>query len=164
MRKPPALTLAVVVVALGLVCSQDATATNYRDLCSAVPGECEFTGPDAPVLAVHVCWTRATSTATLMSGPTCPTGSWPYAVEHGVVDPLSHIVTGFVPLDDACSRPGLCQPGYLAPPTTWEAPMCCLDGTCWPADGFNCSGELLFCAYGVSNDDGTVTCFDESGD
>ena len=160
MRKP-AITLAFVLV-LGLG-SQDAHATNYRDLCSSVPSACEYTGPNAPVLAVDVCWSRATSTATLMTGATCPTGSWPYSVKYGLVDPLSLVVTGFIPLDDACSRPGLCSPGYLAPGSTWtSAAMCCINGTCWPQVGYDgCSGQILFCANGVSNDDGTVECFDD---
>ncbi len=163
MRNPPALTAVALGIALALVGSQDAHATIYRDLCTSVPTECEYTGPDAPVLAENVCWSRSTSTATLMTGATCPTGSWPYAVKYGVVDPLSGIVTSFVPLDNACSRPGLCQPGNLAPPNTTTGAMCCVEGICWPLAGTNgCEGgELLLCLNGVSNDDGTVTCFDE---
>ncbi len=160
MRKP-AITLAF-VLALGLG-SQDAHATNYRDLCSSVPSACEYTGPSAPILAVDVCWSRATSTSTLMTGATCPTGSWPYSVKYGLVDPLSLVVTSFVPLEDACSRPGLCSPGYLAPPNTWTAAaMCCIDGTCWPQVGLGgCAGEILICLDGVTNEDGTVECFDD---
>ncbi len=159
MRKP-AITLAF-VLALGLG-SQDAHATNYRDLCSSVPSACEYSGPSAPVLAVDVCWSRATSTSTLMTGATCPTGSWPYAVKYGLVDPLSLVVTGFVPLEDACSRPGLCSPGYLAPVGTWSEAMCCIDGNCWPHHTIGgCEGELFYCSNGATNDDGTVECFDE---
>ncbi|MFV8754618.1 hypothetical protein ACNOYE_29060 [Nannocystaceae bacterium ST9] len=151
------------VIALDLASPRPAHATTYRDLCGAVPGQCEYTGPDAPLLAANVCWSRSTSISTLMLGATCPTGSWPYTVEYGVVDPLSLVVTGFQPLDDACSRPGLCSSAYLAPPTTWSAAMCCSGGVCWPAEGTNaCEGaELLFCANGVTNEDGTVECFDE---
>ncbi|MFV8754114.1 hypothetical protein ACNOYE_26510 [Nannocystaceae bacterium ST9] len=154
-----ALTLAFAVV-LGLAGATQAHAANYRDLCSAVPGECEYTGPDAPVLAVDVCWSRSTSTSRLMTGATCPSGSYPYFVKYGIVDPLSLSVTGFVPLDDACSRSGLCKPSYLAPPTTWDAVMCCIEGVCWPDTG-PCAGELLFCSNGVTNEDGTVECFDD---
>jgi hypothetical protein len=152
--------VSVLALVLGLAFSQDAHA--YADLCSSVPGECEYASLSAPVLAANVCWSRTTSTARLMTGATCPTGSFAFFVKYGVVDPLSQVVTGFVPLEDACSRPGLCQPSYLAPPTTWAAAMCCVDGTCWPADGLSCSGELLLCSNGVTNEDGTVTCFDDT--
>jgi len=163
MRNQPAFILAVVVT-IGLVSSQDAHATTYRDLCSAVPGACEFTGPDAPVLVANVCWSMSTSTATLMTGATCPTGSWAYSVKYGVVDPFSLIVAAFVPLDDACSRPGLCQPGSFAPPNTVLAGViCCFGDICYPAGGDQCyGGALFFCSDGVSNDDGTVTCFEHS--
>ncbi|MFV8749498.1 hypothetical protein ACNOYE_02980 [Nannocystaceae bacterium ST9] len=149
-------------LASGLLGSPVADATTYRDLCAAVPSACEYTGPDAPVLAAVVCWSRSTSTTTLMTGAACPVGSWPYFAKYGVVEPLGLQVAAFLPLDDACSRPGLCVPGSFAPPNTTSDIMCCIGGTCWPHEGFSgCEGELLFCAYGASNEDGTVTCFDE---
>jgi hypothetical protein len=110
-----------------------------------------------------VCWANTTSTATLMTGATCPTGSWPYFVKYGVVEPLTLMVTAFLPLDDACSRPGLCQPKILAPSTTTVAPICCFGGTCYPSDGDCYGGELFMCFNGVTNEDGTITCFDEEG-
>ena len=152
------------LAAIGLLDTPIAKATTYRDLCSSVPSACEYTGPDAPVLAAVVCWERSTSTARLMTGASCPTGSWPYFAKYGVVEPLTQTVTAFQPLDDACSRPGLCQPGILAPPTTTGAVMCCFGDTCYPAGGDECyGGELFYCSFGASNDDGTITCFDEEG-
>ncbi len=152
--------LCTVVLALGLAGPQLASAA-YRDFCTSVPSACHYTGPDAPVLAANVCWSKSTGIATVMSGG-CPTGSWPYFVKYGIVDVFG-VVTAFIPLDDACSRPGICQPGYLAPPSTNEAPICCPDD-CWPADSPACVGqdEFLFCDDGVSNEDGTVTCFEET--
>jgi hypothetical protein len=147
----------VLVVALGLA-GFDAHAFN--DLCSNAPAACEYTGPNPPVLAANVCWSRTLSTARLMTGSTCPSGSWPYSVKYGVVAPTG-IVTGFVPLDDACDRPGLCSPGYLAPPSTWSDAICCADGVCWPNEGGTCEGDFLFCHNGVTNEDGTVECFDD---
>jgi hypothetical protein len=145
---------------VGLLAHQTARA-EHRDFCGSVPSECEYTGPWAPVLAANVCWSRTTSTATLMTGATCPTGSWPYFVKYGLVDALSLHVSAFIPLDDACSRPNICQPGALAPPNTTEEPICC-PGDCWPAESAQCAGqELYMCVYGASNDDGTVTCFDD---
>lgn len=157
-------TLGVLVFVVGLAPVSDAHATTYRDLCSSVLGECEYTGPVAPVLAANVCWSRTTSNATLMTGATCPSGSWPYFVKYGVVDPLSQIVTGFVPLNDSCSL-GVCLPAEFAPPNTTTAPICCVDGVCWPFASPNCEGmDLSFCMDGVSNEDGTVTCFEQLPD
>jgi hypothetical protein len=155
--------LSAIVLAAGLVGSSSAQATNYRDFCGSVPRACVFTGPDAPVLAAVVCWSSTTSDATLMTGATCPTGRWPYFAKYGLVDPLSLQVTAFVPLDDACSRPGLCQPANFKPANTTNAPICCYGiggDDCWPLDDDLCpNGEILYCMDGVSNEDGTVTCF-----
>ena len=149
------------LAAIGLLDTPIAKATNYRDLCSSVPSACEYTGPDAPVLAAVVCWERSTSTARLMTGASCPTGSWPYFAKYGVVDPFTLQVNAYQPLDDACSRPGLCQPSIQAPTTTTTGVICCFGGTCYPAYDDQCyGGELLFCLNGVSNEDGTVTCFE----
>ncbi len=153
-------TAQVSVLALMLTFAQAKDAHAYADLCSSIPGECEYTGPTAPVLAANVCWSRTTSTARLMTGATCPSGSFAYFLKYGVVDPFTSIVTGFVPLNDACDV-GLCAPSYLAPANTWPGVMCCIEGVCWPGDGSHCEGELLFCSNGVSNEDGTVECFDE---
>lgn len=161
MRTPSSFLLALVVL-LGLAGSQDAHATTYREMCTSVPDECEYSGPDAPVLASNVCWSRTTSQAVLMSGATCPSGSWPYFVKYGVVDPLTQVVTGLVPLDYVCSRPGLCTPGSFAPPNTTTEVACCIAGACWPIEeAFPCEGEVLLCLEGVTNEDGTITCFDE---
>lgn len=158
MRKLSAIVLAFA----GVLVSVDAHATT-RDLCTSVPGECEYTGPDAPVLAANVCWFRSTATTRLMTGATCPTGGWPYFVKYGMVDTLTLEVTGFVPLEDACTVPGLCSPGYLAPPNSWtSAAMCCIGDLCWPSTAPEpCAGELLYCSNGVTNEDGTVECFDD---
>jgi hypothetical protein len=152
--------VALLPLTAGLLVHQTARA-EYREFCGSVSSECEYTGPWAPVLAANVCWSRTTSTATLMTGATCPTGSWPYFVKYGLVDALSLQVTAFIPLDDACSRPGICQPGEFAPPNTTTAPICC-PGPCWPAESQECEGQdITFCADGATNEDGTVTCFDE---
>jgi len=137
----------------------DAEASD-RDFCASVPSACMFTGPWAPVLAADVCWSRTTGVATLRGSQGCPTGSWPYSVKYGDVDPSTGTVTAYVPLDDACTHPGICQPAELAPPNTTTAPMCCIGGTCHPYDG-QCNGEVLLCDNGVTNEDGTVSCFDD---
>ncbi len=99
-----------------------------------------------------------------MSGGSCPDGSWPYYVEAGeVVDPITNEVAAYIPLDDACDQPGLCVEGP-PPPGAQEFPMCCTgiasgEETC--VSGASCGGQLYFCIDGVSNEDGTVTCFDQ---
>ncbi len=158
MRTNIGIIFAAALAALFTV--QDAHAA-YRDFCASVPGACDYTGPDAPVLAAVVCWSKSTSTATISSGATCPTGTYGYFVKYGDVEPLTGQVHGYVPLDDACTRPGICQPWNLKPTTTTTASICCPDD-CWPAEAQQCEGqELLFCTDGASNEDGTVTCFDE---
>lgn len=147
------------MLAIGLVST---SAHAYPDLCTSVSSQCEFTGPDAPVLAANVCWSRTTGTTTLMTSSICPNGSYPFFVKYGLVS-VTGIVTGLMPLPDACDRPGLCTPSEFAPPSgTTSAAMCCLDGVCWPAVAINTceGGEILFCSEGVTNEDGTVECFD----
>ncbi len=165
MRTPGLGSSLALVLLAGLMGSSLANATTYADLCGAVPSACEYTGPEAPLLEAVVCWSRSTPTPTLrlMTGASCPTGAWPYLAKYGFVDPLTLAVTAYRPLDDACSRPGLCQPGILAPTTTTADVICCLWGVCWPAEGDQCyGGELLYCYEGVTNEDGTVTCWESS--
>jgi len=97
-------------------------------------------------------------------GSACPTGTWPYFVRYGeVVDPVTNSVVAYIPLDNACDNPGLCVDGPV-PPDAQPYPMCCTgntsggDSTC--VHGVDCGGTLWFCVDGVSNMDGTVTCFD----
>ncbi len=149
----------IIASALTVLLNTDAEA-SYRDFCASVPSACVFTGPWAPVLAAEVCWSRTSGIATLRGSQNCPTGTWPYSVKYGDVDPLTSIVTAYVPLDDACSHPGICQPAEFAPANTTSAPMCCIGGTCYPYNG-QCDGEVLLCDNGVTNEDGTVTCFDD---
>jgi hypothetical protein len=154
-------TIGIIAGALMALLTTDADAA-YRDFCASVPSACVYTGPEAPVLASVVCWSRTTSTATILSGAECPADSYAYFVKYGDVEPLTGQVQAYVPLDDACSRPGLCQPWDLAPVNTTSAAMCCVDGVCTPQVGFTpCAGEVLMCSNGVTNEDGTVECFDD---
>jgi hypothetical protein len=128
------------------------------DVCSAVTGLCQYTGPDAPVLRAHVCYTSSTGLLHLMGASGCPTGSGQYTLTYGAVtDPVTNEVQGFIPLTDACTVQGLCVDGP-PPPDAQEHPMCCdEDYVC--VDGASCGGTIYFCHDGVCNEDGTVTCF-----
>ncbi len=153
------LGLALTFVVAG---SQDAHAAG--DLCSSIPYACDYSTFDVPVLAAEVCWYRATATARLKLGTACPAGSWSYSVKYGVVDPFSLVVSAFVPLENACDVPGLCTGVDFAPAGTTSGAMCCIDGTCYPhyyVGGCE-GGELFFCEEGVTNEDGTVECFDDT--
>ena len=157
-RKSPQPTLFALVALRFAPVGADA---SYRDLGTSSPGACEYTGPDAPTLAAEVCHGTA---GTWLRGEVCPAGTWAYFVRYGeVIDPMTNVVAAYIPLDNACASPGLCVD---APPPA-EAqpyPMCCTVNTSGAGStcvsGADCGGTLWFCFDGVSNEDGTVTCFD----
>jgi hypothetical protein len=139
-----------------------ANAGEYRNLCMSASQYCMYTGPDAPLLRADVCLSSA-GILTLKGTAPCPSQAWAYYVEHGeVVDPSTSVIAAYIPLDDACSHPGMCEKGP-PPDGSQEYPMCCyVDGSgsqvC--VYGLNCGGTLWFCYDGVCNDDGTTTCFE----
>lgn len=133
---------------------------QYRELCTSVPSMCDYAGPNAPLLQANVCFGSAIGVR-LMSG-TCPSGSWAYFVKYGeVVDPITNRVAAYMPLDDACSKPGLCVDGP-PPAGAQEYPMCCTGtgGNEVCSDNMLCGGTLWWCLDGVCNEDGTITCFE----
>ncbi|PRQ02589.1 hypothetical protein ENSA5_22340 [Enhygromyxa salina] len=138
-----------------------ASASTSRNLCMAAASHCTYTGPDAPVLAAEVCLSAAAG-ITLKGEGGCGVDARAYWLEHGeVVDPQTGEVAAYIPLDDRCSEAGMCD---KAPPGgTQEMPMCCFynsSGGEVCVNGLDCGGTLWFCYDGVSNDDGTVTCFE----
>jgi hypothetical protein len=153
--------LALPTLSLALVLLPGDVGATYRYLCTSIPSACTYTGPNAAVLKANVCFGSATGIR-LMSGGSCPTGSWPYFVEYGeVVDPITNEVAAYVPLDNACDHPGICVDGP-PPPGAQAFPMCCTgnasgEETC--VSGASCGGVLYYCDDGVCNEDGTVTCF-----
>ncbi|MFO7562277.1 MAG: hypothetical protein R6X02_06510 [Enhygromyxa sp.] len=157
----PFSRLALPTLALTILLTPADAGAKPRDLCTSVPSVCTYTGPNVPVLAAEVCYGPTTGLRLKGTAP-CPSGSWPYFVETGeFVDPLTNEVVAYVPLDDACSQPELCVD---APPRSdpQQLPMCCdADYVCTHAvTNCNGSGEILYyCEDGVSNADGTITCF-----
>lgn len=146
-----------VAIAIATLASTDAHA-DYRYLCTSVPSACEYVPDDSvPVLDADVCFGSAIGIRLKGTG-SCPTGSWPYYVYYGeVTNPLTNAVDAFIPLENACEVPGLCAE-YVEHTGGQSAPMCCDEEyTCWPNSG--CGGSLWWCHDGVSNLDGTVTCF-----
>lgn len=133
---------------------------QYRHLCTSIPSACTYTGPNAPTLAADVCFGSA-SGIRLKGTAACPSGTWAYFVDYGeVVDPTTNQVAAYIPLDDACSKPGICVDGP-PPAGAQEYPMCCDENyVCTSPTGGACNGTMWFCYDGVCNDDGTVDCFD----
>lgn len=152
------------ILAATLSLAPRAASATYRDLCASVPAACEYTGPDAAVLGADVCYS-STGGVTLKGSGACPTGAWPYYLDYGeIVDPLTGEVAAYIPLDWACSHSGICEEGD--PPVgsdPQEAPICCEFGFCVPAEEVLCDSEnslLVFCYDGVTESDGSVTCFE----
>ncbi len=139
-----------------------ASAEQYRDLCSSVPGACEHTGPNAPVLDADVCWSEG-GVLTLKGQAPCPSDAWPYHLGHGeLLDPLSQEIAAYSPLDWACDHPGLCVSGPVPPEATAQS-LCCEWGVCVPLVEAVCNSPAsvaVMCFNGVSNEDGSVTCYD----
>lgn len=152
------------ILAATLSLAPAAASATYRDLCASVPAACEYTGPDAPALGADVCW--STSTGVRLKGTgACPSGAWPYYLAYGeIVDPVTGAIAAYVPLDWACSHPGICEEGD--PPTSsdpQEQTLCCEFGFCVPVTEVPCDSQnsiLVFCFDGVTNTDGSVTCFE----
>ncbi|EDM77450.1 hypothetical protein PPSIR1_38084 [Plesiocystis pacifica SIR-1] len=132
---------------------------EFRDLCDSAR-VCEYTAPNAPVLNADVCL-DGTGQVRLKGPKPCAIGSVPFHARYGeVYDTLNQLVLAYVPLEDACAQPGLCSSAadYDSPPLTESEAICCIGAICWP--GSTCGGTLFWCYDGVSNEDGTVTCFE----
>lgn len=146
------------LLGLGLVFSPMAAHAEYRDLCDSTK-VCEYTGPNAPALGADVCL-NATGQVRLKGSSPCALGSVPFHVRHGeVYDAVQQLVIAYTPLANACSQ-GVCEsmPDNVTLPLVNEEVICCEGAICWP--GLDCDGTLFWCEDGVSNEDGTVTCFE----
>jgi len=152
-------TLLALVV---LLLPATASASQYRDLCASVPGACEPTGPEAPVLDTDVCWSD-TGELVLKGEDSCAQGSWAYHLKYGeIVDPVEGTIVAYIPLDNACDHPGLCVSGP-APGGTEVQAICCEWGICAPYSEVACNSASSFavmCIYGETHADGTVTCYE----
>lgn len=131
-------------------------ALAYRDLCTSSPSSCEYAPPTAPYLNSDVCL-DSTGFVSLKGAGSCPSGSWPYYLGYGeVIDLQTNEVQGYIPVDDACGATGLCV--EYEPHTGGQSDeMCCISTTCYP--NVTCGGTIWWCYDGVSEEDGTITCF-----
>lgn len=144
-----------------LFLSTQASAAEYRDLCYSNPSACTYTGPTAPRLDADVCLDPL-GTIRLKGSTACGPTEWPYYIQFGeLLDPVGMTVVAYIPLEDACSKPGVCLDAP-APNNSEEFAMCCttVNGEEVCVHGGGCGGTLYFCHDGVCNEDGTVTCFE----
>lgn len=154
--------LASLLILVGAIAvANPANASDYRDLCSSARGACEYTGPDAPRLDIDVCL-GAQGELTVKTGD-CSAGAYPYHLSFGeVIDASIGTVVAYEPLNLACDRPGVCIDDP-PPPGASEFPICCEWGLCVPLGDVPCNSLNSFaylCDSGVTNEDGTVTCFE----
>ncbi|EDM74782.1 hypothetical protein PPSIR1_11005 [Plesiocystis pacifica SIR-1] len=123
---------------------------------------CEWTGPDAPIWANHVCCAIDGETADC--GPTdangrCTSGMKMWCDYGELTSPGK--VTCYQPFPDACDA-GFCDD--LMPPGTQPdkaTPLCCYGGSCYElAIGEHCGGDFLLCSAPYTTEQGTVGCAD----
>ncbi|PRQ03413.1 hypothetical protein ENSA5_16190 [Enhygromyxa salina] len=125
---------------------------------------CQWAGPNVPVWADDICCTidgdAAECTATARDG-SCDVGEPKYC-EYGEETALGFVC--YQPFPSMCDR-GLC----VARPPVPEAELAALVACCTSGGACqlvvagtlpNCQGELLACEHGISNEDGTVDCFE----
>ena len=127
---------------------------------------CKWAGPDAPVFDGDVCCVLDSDSAACWapsSNGTCGTGVKRYC-KHGERLSGGGVVC-YKPYPDACAL-GHCVQAPQEPPPVLADLICCYDGECyeitkheqWDCDEIG--GTVVWCHDGMSNLDGTVTCFD----
>ena len=126
---------------------------------------CTWAGPDAPILDAEVCCNIDAGAASCWlpdSRAECTAGTQ-WHCKYGE-EAASGIVC-YRPYPDACDL-GYCDQTVEAPPDVQEDLLCCNPGACQeiaPANMMDCEGlggTISWCHDGMSNADGTVTCFD----
>lgn len=136
---------------------------NVSDLCDIVhpdtgrPVYCEPHPDGAPLFDGLVCC----EDQTCFDGRDgdCLTAEEPYYCELGLIHASSE-VTCYFEVPSFCEV-FPCDPGYQAVPQANI--MCCNNGICWNtySDLNDCElADIYWCSDGVTNNDGTVTCFD----
>ncbi|HLT40386.1 MAG TPA: hypothetical protein VK034_29105 [Enhygromyxa sp.] len=143
----------------------DANGDPYTDsIGQTLSRYCQWTGFEAPVLNSDVCCSIDHDGAACSlpdSNGRCQFGSRMFC-RYGKATRLG--VVCYQPFPSAC-RAGYCvQPPEVPPPT--HANLACCNGSCFEIDPDSipdCKGSggtLLWCYDGVSNADGSITCFD----
>jgi hypothetical protein len=138
------------------------TSGSPPDLCDVVytdtgkPILCEPHRDGAPVYDDTVCCEGRTCVPA--RGGLCAVGK-PFYCELGEVRPTGEVSCYFEVPEFCEVFP--CKPGFQTQPQA--NPMCCYEGVCWNlfGDGYDCEiQDIYWCDDGVTNQDGTITCFD----
>ena len=139
------------------------TSGDLSDLCDIVhpdtgtPLRCSPQPEGAPLYGGTVCCDDTTCFES--EGGPCLDGEVLYSCELGKVS-ASKEVACFFEVPTYCEV-FPCDPGYQTQPQA--NPICCNNGVCWNifGDGYDCEfNDIYWCDDGVTNQDGTVTCFD----
>lgn len=156
--------ISAALLAFGLA-FQVGIAYASPEICSSTSA-CEYTGPNAPDWGSDVCWS---SSAETMFPPDvaggCPSGHSLYYAEHAEIvnEVYGDMIAYYEVSTDACDVPGICVEG--PPPSGAETQLICCNawGLCFPLADVLCNNrgdQRLICYNGVSNLDGSVTCFE----
>jgi len=136
---------------------------GVRDLCDVVhrktgtPTICKPHKEGAPIYNANVCCSGSTCFPT--SSGRCQSGESLYYCGLGEQIPTGEVACYFEVPEYCDLHP--CRSSITPPPL--EIPLCCNEGVCWEHQtGANdCElQDLFWCAEGVSNADGTVTCLE----
>ena len=128
---------------------------------------CQWTGPGVPVLDREVCCVLDEDSAAC--GLPDATGGCSFGVKryctYGAITSVG-VVTCYQPFPDAC-RAGFCVERPEIPPPTMESGLLCCNsgGACFSInhkqiEDCEATGTLTWCSDGVTDQDGTVICFD----
>jgi hypothetical protein len=121
------------------------------------PSHCKAVGPEmAPWWDEDVCCDAAGCTE--LDRGHCTGGAQRYWCE-------SAILYEDGSLDCVYEVPSYCEVYACSGPTDLTAPplehaICCFSSGCYDHEGGPCGGFEIWCGYGITNEDGTVTCQD----
>ncbi|KIG18203.1 hypothetical protein DB30_01707 [Enhygromyxa salina] len=119
------------------------------------PLYCELTGPDAPWWDDEVCCSGAKCVEVGTAG--CPDDLQKYSCRHAEIDTRGQ-VTCLFEVPSYCDDHS-CPAGFQPQPQSMV--ICCYAEGCFDSTDIYCYGDAYWCDSGVSNLDGTVTCFDQ---
>lgn len=155
----------LVLLTFGLASPAAASAPDRcRELGpDGYPAYCDAIGErDAPFWGEAACCVESRCVELGAAG--CPSGTQEYTCQYAEPDGQGNLTCLYL-------VPYYCEENpcpsnnddldFAAPPQIQAHLICCYDGGCYDTQGGICGGAEYICFNGVSNEDGTVTCFDE---